>query len=431
MIPPIKTPPQIAFVSPYPKQGELYGTGISGIASYTKNIVKNIDQSTLVLADKINEKDDVYHEQLSIVDRCFSRNSPLLWVQILSRLLHYPSVRTVYMQFDFALYGGIFASVGIPVLLISMRLIGKQVVFVPHSVVTDVRELRGHLGIGFGILPEIKSSLMNAVFHAFYAVVGVISNQIIVLENTLKDKLSSSVSETKIVVIPHGVDTSLPRHTKEAARKQLGLNQDDYIVLFFGYVNWFKGADIFADTFAHTNQIHGKRVHAILAGGESTTMKSHGYYQEYLSDITKTVCDSPILTMTGYVPQADIATYFSACDIVIFPYRTCFAASGVLSLMFTYEKPFLISKPLTELLQSKDISESLVQAGLTRSDISFSLTRRSCKNAVSKVLRNGLKKKMVIMTKNVKSLRDYRKTARLYTLVDRSIPDVVIRPVYV
>jgi len=157
-----------------------------------------------------------------------------------------------------------------------------------------------------------------------------------------------------------------------------------------------------------------KNVSALIAGGESPTMKGKRFYQKYFNQVLKTVSDSPVVNMTGYIPQEDIRKYFSAADLIVFPYRHFMTASGVMSLALSYGKPFIVSHELSQMFDSPDFKKTLTEVGLKKSDIVFNLSKYSCLHTAENVLRNGIKRKMARLALIEREKRDYSLTAKAY-----------------
>lgn len=403
----------LGVISLYPKKNELYSTGTSGIASFAKNIVRHLPSKAVVFAD-YQSKPQEYTEGNTTVVRCFRQNSPFMWLNIVQNLNRFPSIRTVLIEFDFALYGSIFTSGLILPFIMLLKMLGYSVYVQSHSVVTNVFTLSGHLGIKENFIGKLKGHIMNTVFHFFYWIIGWCATGIILAEEALRTELAELVPAEKITVIPHGVDTELTRVSKKTARKILGIKPDENVVLFFGFMNWFKGADFFANAFKKTKTLLGKDARFIIAGGESATLKSKSHYREFYEQTLTTVQEAENISITGFVPQSDISLYFAACDLVVFPYRTFFSASGVLSLAMTYQKPFIVSKPISKLFTASDMKEPLKHAQLNVKDVTFALTDRACIETSKKVLRNGLKKKMVHFTGEMRRARDWNSIALKY-----------------
>lgn len=406
-------PETLAVISLYPKQGEIYSSATSGVASYTKNVVINMQRPVIVLAD-YDEKPQRYQEKNALIVRCFRSNSITLWWSLYKQLKKFPQVTNIMIQFDFSIYGNILVSAGIIPFLLFLKSQGYFLSLVNHHVISDIRKLKGHVGIVPGFAGTVKTVLYNSLFHTFYRLLGITADKIILLEESLKSKLSTFVPQEKIVAIPHGVDTDVVLVSKTKARKALKIGNDEEVILFFGYVNWFKGADIFVKNFQHTTHLLGKKAQFIIAGGESPTLKNKTYYQSYFKEVLEGVYRSKKVKITGYIPQEEIYLYFCAADLVIFPYRHFMTASGVLSLVFSYKKPFLVSTELREMFSSADFIAAIEASGLTMHDFLFQLTENDCLKAAENILKNGIKKKMINMTERLREKRAYKNTAILY-----------------
>jgi len=399
----------LLMVSLYPKKGEVYSAGISGVASYAKNIASHMNRRVVVLANVIS-KPEVYEEGNVLVVRCFSPGSPFLWLSVYRQLKQFFGAKKILIHFDFSIYGSFLASAFILPFLLILKLFGFQVSVVLHHVVVDVYRLAGHLGLGEGIIDRLVALVFTQIFCFFYRLVSLFGDNIIVLEKGLKKKLARIVNRQKIVVIPHVVDDRLKSVSKVEARKKLGISKDNYVVLFFGYINWFKGADIFVNTFAKTEKILGKKAQFILAGGPSPTMAGKKYYQRFYDKVYQGARKAKNITLTGYINQKDIKLYFSSADLVVFPYRDFMCASGVLSLAFSYQKPFIVSENLKEMVDKK----ALNLVGLQKKDLVFPLNSYSFIKTTKKVLANGLKPKMVKLTQVMREERFLKNNALLY-----------------
>jgi glycosyltransferase involved in cell wall biosynthesis len=133
------------------------------------------------------------------------------------------------------------------------------------------------------------------------------------------------------------VSTQLPVHElggdippREKARSRLGLTARN-VALFFGHVRPFKGLDIAlrAWTKLQTN------VTLVVAG--EAWWDSEQEYRQLARDLTNVRFDF------RYIPDAEIAAYFSAADVVLAPYRTE-AQSGVILTAFHFERPVIATR---------------------------------------------------------------------------------------
>ena len=337
-----------------------------------------------------------------------------MWTELLQSVTQFKNAKNVLIQFDFSMYGSMLVSATLLPFLAVLKSLGYKTHVVSHHVVMDVGKLSGHMGLTNSFRDSIKTRAFNVAFHSFYRALGLVSNSVIVLEDILKERLSKYIPAKKIIAIPHAVDTNLEKISKAEARKKLGIAASEKVVLFFGFVNWFKGADIFAKNFAKTQKLLGKKARFIIAGGESITLSSKEYYKEFYNGVVNTTQNSSSVDITGYVPQEKIVEYFSAADLIVFPYREFMCASGVLSLAFSYKKPFIVSDKLEPMLTAPDFSEAMKDFGLTTSDLSFELSKESMLKQTTKVLRNGLKRKMSLMGAQIRKQRSFQNTAKTY-----------------
>lgn len=378
----------------------------------------------VVIADRISEKNDAYEEENSLVTRSWSGNHPKMWMEVLSVLRQLTKVRSLLIHFDFSMYGGMITSGLMLIFLAITRLLGFEPAVVSHHVIKDVRKLSGQVGLGVGLSSYIKAEVYNLAFKSFYTLLGKVASKVIVLEEPLEEKLTGIIPIQKLTTIPHAVDNELVTPSKKQAKKRLGYAEDESVVMFFGYVNWFKGADFFAKAVKDIKKLNGKKVRFVMAGGESPTMKDKEFYQTFYRKIMKVVGESKNLELTGYVPQNEIADYFAAADLVVFPYREFMCASGVMSLVFSYKKPFIVSDQLQLMLASADLADGMKLVGLRSMDMTFLLNKSSLIEVMERVLENGLKNKMRKLALIMRKKRSFSTTAYLYSATLKPSPAI-------
>jgi glycosyltransferase involved in cell wall biosynthesis len=127
------------------------------------------------------------------------------------------------------------------------------------------------------------------------------------------------------------VTTFLPVHelggavpSRAEARKRLGL--DGNVALFFGHVRPFKGLDIALRAWPML-----KTDGTLVVAGEAW-FKSADEYRKLASD--------KVRLEFRFIPDAEIATYFAATDVVLAPYRIE-AQSGVALTAFHFARPVI------------------------------------------------------------------------------------------
>jgi glycosyltransferase involved in cell wall biosynthesis len=136
------------------------------------------------------------------------------------------------------------------------------------------------------------------------------------------DEGSPRVTQTFLPV--HELGGAIP--LRADARRQLGLNGN--IALFFGHVRPFKGLDIALNAWRELKS----EVTLVVAG--EAWWKGEKEYRALAHGHTNVKFDF------RFIPDAEIATYFAAADVVLAPYRIE-AQSGVALTAFHFARPVI------------------------------------------------------------------------------------------
>jgi glycosyltransferase involved in cell wall biosynthesis len=162
------------------------------------------------------------------------------------------------------------------------------------------------------------------------------------------------VVEDKAVVIPHG-EYSLSGVTQEIsqtkARSALNLDDNQRVILFFGYIRKIKGLDVLLRAFDRVAEKY-RDVVLIIAGsviqGES--------FDEYGAFINEMKYGKRVKCFIKYVKHEDIPKFFIAADIVVVPYLQFQSQSGVIHLAQGFGKAVIASDVggLPEVIEDKE-----------------------------------------------------------------------------
>ncbi len=131
--------------------------------------------------------------------------------------------------------------------------------------------------------------------------------------------------------------------SKSEACAHLNLNPDFTYFLFFGFIRQYKGLDILLHAAAQlTNQPQVK----ILVAGEFYEDRS-----SYDAILAENQLSEKVEMRTEFIPNGEVRYYFSACDVVIQPYRSA-TQSGVSQIAYHFNKPMIVTNVggLTELV---------------------------------------------------------------------------------
>lgn len=150
-----------------------------------------------------------------------------------------------------------------------------------------------------------------------------------------EQQLHTLIPQAQADIVPHPiydmfVDQRMPR---KEARRRLGLPLDERVLLFFGIVRQYKGlADILA------------ALPEILARLGSVTLVVAGEFWDdtrlYQDMIERLGVDKSVIIKNRYIPNAEVAIYFSAADVLVAPYRHT-TGSGVVQMAKGFEMPVI------------------------------------------------------------------------------------------
>jgi len=377
----------ILVVSDYPEKSKR-GEKNYGIAWYTKETIEPIadryNRKFIVLAEKDGDNSPkLLCGGKILLLRVFDPKRRSLFPVILKWLWTFDQIDSVYIHSEFCANGGIKNFVLLLPFLLLIKLSGREITYFAHNVVTDLTGIAPHLNLN---KKALSFRILNSGIKFYYAFLGILCNQIVVMDEEMKRRLSLFVWESKITSLPFWIKDDETRLTKSEARKKLGIAQNKFVLLYFGFVTWYKGADWLIDQV--TDKKFAKKfpkLQLILAGGEAYSLKDKEYYQKYYQEQLAKVRTSKNARITDFVPDKDIALYFSAADAVVFPYRGLIGSSGALAYALTYRKPFLLSFGMKSAMQNEEYLEALKITGLSSRDLTFGLSQKSFINALTRL----------------------------------------------
>lgn len=123
--------------------------------------------------------------------------------------------------------------------------------------------------------------------------------------------------------------------SKQQARKNLAIENDQKIILFFGFIRKYKGLDILLDAMAILKPAMPDL--KLLIAGE--------YYDDpkiYEQQIQRLNLQQNLILRTGFIPDSEIKNYLCAADVVVQPYRNA-TQSGVTPLAYHFEIPMIVT----------------------------------------------------------------------------------------
>lgn len=407
----------ILVISSYPEKGVLYSGNVCAVGGFAKNTIKSLndliektgEKRKIIVLTVTTGKKEAYVEDGILIIRCFKRNRITSYLSLLKQVMKFGNVKDALVEFEFASFGDTKITGFFPILLMSLFLLHKSTTLVLHQVIDNVSEISGHIGFK---KKSIQISIYNILLKFFYFMLTLFVKRVVVLEEVFRKRLSGLTNKNKISVIPHGVDTTIEELSKELAKKKLGIKGNEFIVLYFGYLTWYKGVDWLVKSFS-SKKVKKNNIKLIVAGGESFTQKDKPHYKNFTSKIFKAADKSDNIKITGFVNEKDIPLYFSACDVVVLPYRTMISSSGPLSLAFSFKKPLLISNALENYFLSQDFSSSLSESNLSKDDILFSLSEKNLFGKIASLDEMKIKK-LSLFSNIIREKRSFEELGKIY-----------------
>jgi glycosyltransferase involved in cell wall biosynthesis len=138
--------------------------------------------------------------------------------------------------------------------------------------------------------------------------------------------------------IPHPLyDNFGEKISMVEARKQLGIDASDKILLFFGFIRNYKGLDILLDAMKllQANPL-SSNIKLLIAGEFYEDRK------QYDEQITRLGIENILILRTDFIPDSEVKYYLCAADVVVQPYRSA-TQSGVTPLAYHFEKPMIVT----------------------------------------------------------------------------------------
>lgn len=121
---------------------------------------------------------------------------------------------------------------------------------------------------------------------------------------------------------------------RSKAREELGIPVDAPAILFFGYIRKYKGLDILLRAMPQLLKTLPE-LRLIIAG------EFYGDEADYRKLITELQIPAKNLVLaTDYIANDKVATYFSAANVAVLPYRTA-TQSGIVQIAYNFDLPVI------------------------------------------------------------------------------------------
>ncbi|MCB0717951.1 MAG: glycosyltransferase [Bacteroidetes bacterium] len=160
---------------------------------------------------------------------------------------------------------------------------------------------------------------------------------LITMSRKVKQDVESVVGvDAPVVYIPHPVyDNFGEPMDRGEAREMLRIDRSDKMLLFFGFIRKYKGLDVLLDAMpAVLSQLPDTKL--VVAG------EFYGDEAAYRDRVKRLDIESVVRFESDYIPDDAVGRYFSACDLVVQPYRNA-TQSGVAQIAFQFDRPVVVT----------------------------------------------------------------------------------------
>ena len=325
---------------------------LDGIASYTFGLVMGLAMrghvwEILVLSDSTvpEERRGLLGDSHVEVIKAWSSTSIItsfrLWLRILNAR---PDI--VHVQYEYSLYGRGMLSLILPLTLLLIKLSRIPMLLTFHTVVPLHRLDRGFFerhGLGKRLVLLKRLFIINLT-----KLLGIVSNVIVVHVSSAREILARDYgfNRASIHVIPHGLKAPVNEPVTAQEAKRLTDLLDKVVILCFGFVRGGKGIEHAINAMATVAKLHPNAILAVVGGIPAASPENIRYLGQ-LKDLVKGLSlQDNVRFVNRYLSEEEVWQYFSAADIVIFPYvdEEIVGASGPLSTSIFFGKPIVATR---------------------------------------------------------------------------------------
>ena len=159
------------------------------------------------------------------------------------------------------------------------------------------------------------------------------------MSETVKSDLDTYGLGKPALFSPHPLfDTYGQRVERTEACTRLGLDPQTDYTMFFGYIRDYKGLDLLIDAWAMLHKKGLTEGRKLLVVGEV-----YGADTKYTEQITRLGLEDEVVMHTRFVPDGEVADYFSVAQMVALPYKSA-TQSGVTQVAYAFGVPMIVTR---------------------------------------------------------------------------------------
>ncbi len=311
----------LALLSPLPPQK-------TGESAYSKSLIVELsDRGLRILAITGPEAHPL--EVANVRTAPIWDGRQLSYPFLIARFLKYHRPRILHVQFgpDGAVYGGLWGEVML-ILLIIARSMGIKTTVTLHSTWMPAQVLQK-----VRTYPRLRRFAMFApvAFRLYMKLLDWGTTTIQLSTVRIGSRLRKMflreyrIREEKVLEIPHPCKQIEHRPDREVARRELGLEGKDPL-LIFGFIRRGKGIDIAIKAMTEIKEQHPSCV-LLIAG--SPLGEDGAEYLKEVKALTKDLdLDTHVRFDVRFIPDDQVPLYFTASSVILLPYDESVGASG-------------------------------------------------------------------------------------------------------
>lgn len=156
----------------------------------------------------------------------------------------------------------------------------------------------------------------------------------ITMSKQVKADLETLVDNKPIVQLQHPLyDNFGEGMSRAAARQHLHIDENEKLILFFGFIRAYKGLDLLLRAMPEVNA----NIKLLIAG---EFYEDRRKYDELINSLQ---IKNRLYFATDFIPNDEVKYYFSAADVIVQPYKHA-TQSGVTPLAYHFNKPMVVTR---------------------------------------------------------------------------------------
>lgn len=160
-------------------------------------------------------------------------------------------------------------------------------------------------------------------------------NTFVVQSNAVERDLMRVMPSANFAKLPHPVYENFGKRVVQAeARRSLDIPETSPVILFFGYIRKYKGLDILLRAMPKLLKAMPE-LRLVVAGEYYGNEAEHN---ALIHDLK--IPKENLVLATDYIPNSEVAKYFSAANVVVLPYRSA-TQSGIVQIAYNFDLPVI------------------------------------------------------------------------------------------